>query len=62
MARCFSIILDCTLDVSHVEKMLAVVRFDDTRVTTRKAEENVMIREFIRFVPLEEIIGGNTLA
>lgn len=55
-AKYYSIILDCTPDVSHVEQMSMIIRFVD--VKPLNSEPEVVVREhFLGFVPLDESTG-----
>jgi len=61
LAKYFSIILDCTPDVGHVEQMSIIVRFVDitTQETGESTGEKVVIKEhFLGFVPLQETTGA----
>ncbi|XP_025425994.1 zinc finger MYM-type protein 1-like [Sipha flava] len=55
-AKYFSIILDCTPDLSHVEQMTIIIRF--VFVESSKKESNVTICEhFLGFIPIETSTG-----
>ncbi|CAM5127044.1 unnamed protein product [Eretmochelys imbricata] len=54
----FSIILDCTPDVSHVEQMMIIIHFVDMEKSADKDNAEVLIKEhFLGFVPLKEMTG-----
>ena len=60
-ARYYSIIVDCTPDVSHIEQMTMIVRFVDVIQPSENelSEPEVIIREhFLGFVPLQETTGA----
>ncbi|XP_075056896.1 uncharacterized protein LOC142143080 [Mixophyes fleayi] len=58
LAKYFSIIIDCTPDVSHVEQMSMIIRFVDRASGTDDCEP-VHIREhFLGFLPLKETSGA----
>lgn len=67
-ARYFSIILDCTPDVSHTEQMTVVIRFvqihSSTEVTCKSRNESdcnhIEVKEhFLGFIPLQESTGAS---
>lgn len=67
-AKYFSIILDCTPDVTHVEQMTFIIRFvhvasldlNEDSASTSSEEPLVSVREhFLGFIPLEETTGAN---
>ncbi|CAM5083177.1 unnamed protein product [Natator depressus] len=58
-AKYFSIILDCTPDVTHVEQMPMIIRFLDMEVSADEDNVEVLIKEHILgFVPLKETTGA----
>ncbi|CAM5144655.1 unnamed protein product [Natator depressus] len=58
-AKYFSIILDCTPDVTHVEQMTMIIRFVDMEKSADEDNVNVLIKEhFLGFVPLKETTGA----
>ena len=60
-AKYYSIILDCTADVSPIEQMTVIVHFVDVikPLDNEMSEPEFIIREhFLGFVPLKETTGG----
>ncbi|XP_022904574.2 zinc finger MYM-type protein 1-like [Onthophagus taurus] len=58
LAKYYSIILDCTPDISHTEQMTIIIRFVDV-MDEETQQPDVVIREhFLRFVPLQETTGA----
>ncbi|XP_053561123.1 zinc finger MYM-type protein 1-like [Bombina bombina] len=58
-AKYYSIILDCTPDVSHIEQMTMIVRFVDVSKPSDNESESITIREhFLGFIPLQETTGA----
>jgi hypothetical protein len=53
-AKYYSIILDCTPDVSHTEQMTVIVRFVAITETTSEIREH-----FLGFIPLTETTGAS---
>lgn len=54
-AKYFSVVLDCTPDVAHVEQMTIIVRF----VSTTKEKKSCDIREhFLGFIPVSDTTGA----
>lgn len=59
-AKYYSIILDCTPDISHNEQMTAIVRFVTATEATICKKEHVSINEhFINFIELHNTTGLN---
>nr|XP_022911220.1 zinc finger MYM-type protein 1-like [Onthophagus taurus]XP_022911221.1 zinc finger MYM-type protein 1-like [Onthophagus taurus]XP_022911222.1 zinc finger MYM-type protein 1-like [Onthophagus taurus]XP_022911223.1 zinc finger MYM-type protein 1-like [Onthophagus taurus] len=58
LAKYYSIILDCTPDISHTEQMTIIIRFVDV-MDEETQQPDVVIREhFLGFVPLQETTGA----
>uniref|UniRef100_A0A8C5MKC1 TTF-type domain-containing protein n=1 Tax=Leptobrachium leishanense TaxID=445787 RepID=A0A8C5MKC1_9ANUR len=58
-AKYYSIILDFTPDVSHIEQMTMIVRFVDVSKPSDDESESVTIKEhFLGFIPLQETTGA----
>ncbi|CAM5104381.1 unnamed protein product [Natator depressus] len=58
-AKYFSIILDCTPDVSHIEQMTMIICFVDMEKSVNEDNVEVLIKEhFLGFVPLKETTGA----
>ncbi|KAK2713096.1 hypothetical protein QYM36_011704 [Artemia franciscana] len=53
-AKYYSIILDCTPDISHTEKMTVIVRFVAIRETTSEIQGHLL-----GFIPLTETTGAS---
>ncbi|XP_029442214.1 LOW QUALITY PROTEIN: zinc finger MYM-type protein 1-like [Rhinatrema bivittatum] len=57
-AKYFSIILDCTPDVGHVEQMTMILRFVDTTSDPDNSQPVTIKEHFLGFVPLQETTGA----
>ncbi|XP_065454591.1 uncharacterized protein LOC135984077, partial [Chrysemys picta bellii] len=58
-AKYFSIILNCTPDVSHVKQMAMIIRFVDMEKSADEDNVDVLRKEhFLGFVPLKETTGA----
>ncbi|XP_029466633.1 ATP-binding cassette sub-family A member 1-like [Rhinatrema bivittatum] len=57
-AKYFSIILDCTPDVGHVEQMTMILRFVDTASDPDNSQPVTIKEHFLGFVPLQETTGA----
>ncbi|XP_076059600.1 zinc finger MYM-type protein 1-like [Oratosquilla oratoria] len=59
LAKYFSIILDCTPDISHIEQLTMILRYVDIKKEPEVSQHQVCIKEFfLGFVPLKETTGG----
>ncbi|XP_071054435.1 zinc finger MYM-type protein 1-like [Onthophagus taurus] len=58
LAKYYSIILDCTPDISHTEQMTIIIRFVDVMDEKTQQPDVVMREHFLGFVPLQETIGA----
>ncbi|XP_063806839.1 zinc finger MYM-type protein 1-like [Pseudophryne corroboree] len=57
-AKYFSIIIDCTPDVSHVEQMTMILRFVNIASLTDDCEPVRIKEHFLGFLPLKETTGA----
>ncbi|XP_053575202.1 uncharacterized protein LOC128664396 [Bombina bombina] len=58
-AKYYSIILDCTPDVTHIEQITIIVPFVDASKPADNKSESITIREhFLGFIPLQETTGA----
>ncbi|XP_063797832.1 zinc finger MYM-type protein 1-like [Pseudophryne corroboree] len=58
VAKYFSIIIDCTPDVSHVEQMTKILRFVNIASLTDDCEPVRIKEHFLGFLPLKETTGA----
>ncbi|XP_076039330.1 zinc finger MYM-type protein 1-like [Oratosquilla oratoria] len=59
LAKYFSIILDCTPDISHIEQLTMILRYVDIKKEPEVSQHQVSIKEFfLGFVPLKETTGA----
>ncbi|XP_076059637.1 zinc finger MYM-type protein 1-like [Oratosquilla oratoria] len=59
LAKYFSIILDCTPDISHIEQLTTILRYVDIKKEPEVSQHQVCIKEsFLSFVPLKETTGA----
>ncbi|XP_063788893.1 zinc finger MYM-type protein 1-like [Pseudophryne corroboree] len=58
VAKYFSIIIDCTPDVSHVEQMTMILRFVNIASLTDDCEPVRIKEHFLGFLPLKETTGA----
>lgn len=59
LAKYFSIILDCTPDISHIEQLTMILRYVDIKKEPEVSQHQVCIKEsFLGFVPLKETTGA----
>ena len=56
-AKYYSIILDCTPDISHKEQMTIIIRF--VELDSSKEEKINISESFLGFVPLQETTGAS---
>nr|XP_047144578.1 zinc finger MYM-type protein 1-like [Hydra vulgaris] len=59
-AKYYSLILDCTPDISHMEQMTVVFRFvSATELSSEKPAEVVVSEHFVTFLELQDTTGAN---
>ncbi|XP_065667800.1 zinc finger MYM-type protein 1-like [Hydra vulgaris] len=59
-AKYYSLILDCTPDISHMEQMTVVFRFvSATESSSEKPAEVVVSEHFVTFLELQDTTGAN---
>ncbi|XP_063788817.1 uncharacterized protein LOC134944173 [Pseudophryne corroboree] len=58
VAKYFSIIIDCTPDVSHIEQMTMILRFVNIASFTDDCEPVRIKEHFLGFLPLKETTGA----
>ncbi|XP_076352702.1 zinc finger MYM-type protein 1-like [Tachypleus tridentatus] len=60
VSKYYSIILDCTCDVSHVQQMTMILRFVDIPSDTDNCEPESRIQKYIvGFVPIRDTTGAH---